>query len=438
MNNTVLYTEQNQKQNKIVSFFSKYIEENKTLKVIELALFFILLFGSLAMFIFGGIKVNKMPTKWTYDNSVIMVRNVEYEDYDEDSAKCDVIYETLDGKASLIVTYTYEEWEDLDNNHTIDADVYITNDNEKLYFVHKDTIPTQVEVYKATRAIHASKYHSVFSIATSLLILCISLSVILFFSKVFTLYEKIWFISIMVLATIVSIILPEESANGVSGIWIMLLYLLDTFFNILCELLISKQSRWNFIVSVVVEILEILICIVLMYRFATLATTLFFWLPIDIISFINWSKHKDQEKKELTIVRKLSGWQEVAILMGIAVWTLVIGYLISGIEIISDLFKGNEGLATVVAYLDACTSAVGICNGLFIFFRYREQWIAWYVEAILELVINIVAGQFVLIVLKFGYLTNTTYGYIKWTKYIKEHTAKEKNKTLHPRLDFHE
>ena len=31
------------------------------------------------------------------------------------------------------------------------------------------------------------------------------------------------------------------------------------------------------------------------------------------------------------------------------------------------------------------------------------------------------AGQWVLLVLKAGYLTNTTYGYIKWNKYIKEH-----------------
>ena len=42
-----------------------------------------------------------------------------------------------------------------------------------------------------------------------------------------------------------------------------------------------------------------------------------FWLPIDILSFINWTKHKDEEKKELTVVRKLTGWQEAAILAGL-------------------------------------------------------------------------------------------------------------------------
>ena len=41
--------------------------------------------------------------------------------------------------------------------------------------------------------------------------------------------------------------------------------------------------------------------------------------------------------------------------------------------------------------------------------------------AFLETAINIISGQWVLLVLKAGYLTNTTYGYIKWTQYIKSH-----------------
>ena len=260
----------------------------------------------------------------------------------------------------------------------------------------------------------------IFNLASSLIILAISLAVVLFFSLAFTTYEKCWFLSIMVLATIFSVIFPEESANGVNGIVIMLLYLLDTFLNILCELLISKQSRYNFLVSVAVEITEIAICIVLMYRFATMATTLFFWLPIDILSFINWSKHKDDDQKELTIVRRLKGYQEVLVILAIVLWTVVVGYLLSGLDIQSD-FITNRSLEVAICYIDACASAVGVANGLFILFRFREQWIAWYICAALETIINILSGQYVLLVLKLGYFTNTTYGYIKWTKYIKSH-----------------
>jgi nicotinamide mononucleotide transporter len=253
----------------------------------------------------------------------------------------------------------------------------------------------------------------------SFILIPLSLLVILFFSKCFTTYEKIWFISIMILASIFSILFPEEDANGVNGSLITFLYLMDTFLNILCELLISKQSRYNFLVSLLVEVCEILICVVLMYRFATMATTFFFWIPIDIISYINWSKHKDEQKDELTVVRKLKGYQELLVILGIVIWTIVVGYFISGLDIMSD-FIADKRIETIVIYLDACASAVGIANGVFILFRLEEQWIAWYICALLESIINILSGQYVLLILKLGYFTNTTYGYIKWNKYIKE------------------
>ncbi len=246
----------------------------------------------------------------------------------------------------------------------------------------------------------------------------------------FSLYEKIWFFSILILAFVFAFIFPEEDVNGINGKLIMTLYLADTFLNILCELLISKQSKWNFIVSLFVEVVEILICVVLKYRFATMASTLFFWIPIDIISFINWNKHPDKADDEVTKVRKLSGLAEVLIIAGIVVWTLGVGYFLTTLEIGTDLFGGNELLENIVCYLDACASAVGIANGVFILLRYREQWIAWYICAILESAINILSGQYVLLVLKVGYLTNTTYGYIKWTKYIKEHKEAAEDKAL--------
>ena len=204
---------------------------------------------------------------------------------------------------------------------------------------------------------------------------------------------------------------------------ITLLYLIDVITNIACELLISKQSKWNFMISLAVEITEILICILCAYRFATLAVTILFWIPCDIMSFVIWNKHPDKQQKELTIVKKLKPWQDAVLVLGIAVWTVGVGYALTFIDVQGGvLANSNVFVKNLICYLDACASAVGIANGVFILLRYREQWIAWYIVAILETVINIMAGQWILLVLKAGYLTNTTYGYIKWTKYIKTHT----------------
>jgi nicotinamide mononucleotide transporter len=309
-----------------------------------------------------------------------------------------------------------EKWEELPDEHTIEAHLYQFSEGQIVAFDHE---ANEDEVLAGVKEVYAEEAKGLWSAALALGLLAISLAVVTFFATCFTTYEKIWFTGIMVMATLFAIFMPEESANGVNGIWIMLLYLFDTLLNILCELLLSKQSKWNFIVSVLVEITEILICLVLAYRWATMAVTLFFWLPIDILSFINWHRHPDKREEELTAVRKLKGWQEVLVLVGVAVWTIVVGYFISELDIATDLFGGNELRENVVCYLDACASAVGIANGLFIFFRLKEQWVAWITVSVLEALINILTGQWVLLPLKLGYFTNSVYGLNKWSKYIK-------------------
>lgn len=405
----------------MIQFFQKNIEPNKNVRLIELIILAALIIGSIVSFGVGFSQIHSDAGELTYVQSIEMQRDTSLEDYDgEEDTVCDVTYRN--GEKELVVTIPYEEYEQLESD-TITAYEFEGANGAMLYFDHQEV--TQAEAQHAFEQLMANQSMPVFNFANASLILVLSLLIMTLFAKQFTTYEKSWFLSIMVLATIFSVLFPEESANGVNGIIIMWLYLLDTFLNILCELLISKQSRYNFLVSVFVEIVEIVISLVLMYRFATLATTLFFWLPIDIISYINWSRHKDQEEEELTVVRRLKGWQEVLVIAGIVVWTLVIGYLISGLDIATD-FYNNQTIETAVIYIDACASAVGIANGLFIFFRFREQWIAWYICAALEAAINIISGQFVLLILKLGYFTNTTYGYIKWTKYIKSHKEEEK------------
>lgn len=403
----------------MIKFFKVNIEPNKRLRMIEVIFSIGLCIASIISIGHGLLDINANIEDIQFKQSIQMTRDTDLEDYSEDNTICDVTY--INGDKQLIVSYSYEDYVKLDDK-TITAYEYETKNGTKLYFDHQNI--NDQEVQYAYKQVRANELASLFNFGIASLILMLSILIMMLFAKQFTTYEKSWFISIMVLATIFSVVFPEESANGVNGIIIMLLYLLDTFLNILCELLISKQSRYNFLVSVLVEIVEIAICVVLMYRFATMATTLFFWLPIDIISYINWSKHKDDEENELTVVRKLRGYQEVLVIIGIIVWTFVIGYLISGLNIATD-FYNNELLETFIIYIDACASAVGIANGLFIFFRLQEQWIAWYICAFLEAVINIISGQYVLLVLKLGYFTNTTYGYIKWSRYIKEHTTEK-------------
>ncbi len=392
-----------------------HTEPNRTVRLIERIALILLLAGFLVSFFTAAVKTGSDPGTVASLDPVEMTREESLEEFDEDSTVCTLVY--TDGEEELHIDRSCDEIED-DVKETVTAYGFETKDGTRIFFDHP--VPSITEIKDAYREIMADRTMALFNLASSLFILFLSVAVMYFFGKEFTTYEKCWFLTIMTLATIVAVLFPEESANGVNGVIIMWLYLLDTILNILCELLISKQSRYNFLVSVAVEITEIVICIVLMYRFATMVTTLFFWLPIDILSFVNWTKHKDEEEEELTAVRRLKGYQEVLIILGILVWTVVVGYFLSGLDIKTDFIQ-SKSLETAIAYIDACASAVGVANGLFIFFRLREQWIAWYVCALLESVINILSGQYVLLILKLGYFTNTTYGYIKWSRYIRSH-----------------
>lgn len=236
--------------------------------------------------------------------------------------------------------------------------------------------------------------------------------------KYFNLYEKIWYASLIALAIALAIILPEEDTNGVSGTVLTILYFLDVAIGIMCELLTSKQSRWSFFIYNIVEIIEITCLILLQARFASMATAIFFWIPIHTASFIVWNKHKDNRDKTKTVVRSLKPWQSALLVVLVAAWTLGIGYLLAAYGPESDFFA-SETLYQVSAYMDACLSILSIIDGVLLLFRFKEAWFIWYIYIAIETMYNIIFGQWVLLVYKLGYLTNTTYGLIMWNKYIK-------------------
>jgi hypothetical protein len=53
-------------------------------------------------------------------------------------------------------------------------------------------------------------------------------------------------------------------------------------------------------------------------------------------------------------------------------------------------------------------------------FRYKEQWLPWFGVIICETFMWIVAQNWIMLVLEVGYITNSVYGLVMWTKYIKK------------------
>ena len=98
----------------MIRFFQKNIEPNRKLRIAEVIILVLLIIGSIASYVIGFSEVRTNVGQLDYVQSIEMQRDFSAEDYDgEEDTVCDVIYRN--GDKELIVTYSYEENEQLDD-----------------------------------------------------------------------------------------------------------------------------------------------------------------------------------------------------------------------------------------------------------------------------------------------------------------------------------
>lgn len=233
------------------------------------------------------------------------------------------------------------------------------------------------------------------------------------FIKSFTPYQIIYLAAVVLITAVCVIFFPDlmlstSDATG-SGIALVVCSIISVISNPLCELLISKQSKWNFVVDFfLIEIPELVICLAFGW-YAVAVTVVCFWMPIDVISFIRWNKHPDNEDENLTQVKRMKPWQTVLAVAGIVAFGFIVGRLL-------QFIPGSED-----SYLDAFASAVGMANGVLLLLRYSEQWLAWLITTVLYLFMDISSGMYVLLITEIAMLVNTIYGMVKWIIYTNKH-----------------
>ena len=237
------------------------------------------------------------------------------------------------------------------------------------------------------------------------------------FLKSFTPYQIIYLATVFILTAVFVIFFPDLMLGEEvkKKTFLVICAIISVLSNPLCELLISKQSKWNFVVDFfLIEITELVICLYFGW-YAVAVTVVLFWMPIDVISFIRWNKHPDTEDENLTQVKRLKPHQTLLCVLGIVAFGLVVGRLLQYIP-------GSED-----SYLDAFASAVGMANGVLLLLRYSEQWFAWLITTILYLFMDISSGMYVLLITEIAMLVNTIYGFVKWLIYTKKHPHNKTN-----------
>ena len=229
------------------------------------------------------------------------------------------------------------------------------------------------------------------------------------FVKSFTPYQK-WYLGIVLAITVIFVIFfPDYMLEDTSNTLLVVASIVCVLSNPICELMISKQSKLNFVVDILfVEISELIVCF---YNgwYVTAIIICVFWIPVSALSYWRWSKHRDEEKEELTVVKTLTPKQDILAIAAIFAFAFVAGSLIRMIPDAAD------------SYVDALSSGFGIANGVLLLARYREQWYAWIITLIMDATLYIGGGAYIMLVTVAARMVNTCYGYWKWYRYNKEH-----------------
>ncbi len=234
--------------------------------------------------------------------------------------------------------------------------------------------------------------------------------------KYYSPYEKIWLFSICAIAILFGIFFPENSNEFV---WLRVVEIIAVVGGCSCELLLSKQSKWAFIVSFVLYDTTQTIVYFANGFYISALFEIIFWIPILFISFFSWEKHQDKKKSELTQVKRFNYKKELAIFVTILSLSIIVGIIFTSLDFVSNTLSDWW-------YLDALANTCSVCNGMFLLLRYEEQWVPWIGVALIEGILWVLSGQYIMLVLSVGYLMNSIYGFIKWHFYIKKQKTNPK------------
>ena len=217
-------------------------------------------------------------------------------------------------------------------------------------------------------------------------------------------------------------IMPQEGTPQ----WLAIINFISGLCGIICVFFTAKANRMNFPFAVI----NTVVFMIYLGYFGIWAT---FWLeacvyfPMNIISWINWYKHKDDEDKLLAKSKKLTWWQNIIVVAIITGITIIVHFALS--ELAGDTwmkFATKFGWNIIVMqWLDAVIFAIGIVAVILEALRYKEQYIWWLITDVIAVGQYILKGDPVYVTKKAIYLVEAVVGIKNWNKLAKRNKNNE-------------
>lgn len=188
--------------------------------------------------------------------------------------------------------------------------------------------------------------------------------------------------------------------------WLTIVNFISAVCGVFCIFFCAKASISNFAFGLVNTVVYM---VYLWYWkiYGTFCLEAFIYLPMNIVSWIVWSKHRDSIQPELTKSKRLTLPQNV--IVGVIIGVAAIVY-----HAILDKVGGT------VPWLDAFTVSIGIIATGLEMLRYREQYVWWIVQDIIAVGMYIAHFDPVYLTKKSIYLIMAVIGLYNWVKLNKE------------------
>lgn len=217
-------------------------------------------------------------------------------------------------------------------------------------------------------------------------------------------------------------ILPQEGTPQ----WLAIINFISGLCGIICVFFTAKANRMNFPFAVV----NTTVFMIYLWYFGIWAT---FWLeacvyfPMNIISWVNWYRHKDDEDKLLAKSKKLTGWQNLIVVAAITGITILVHFALS--EVAGDTwmkFATRFGWnIALMQWFDATIFAIGIVAVILEALRYKEQYIWWLITDVIAVGQYALKGDPVYVTKKAIYLVEAVVGIKNWNTLAKRNKTNE-------------
>lgn len=217
-------------------------------------------------------------------------------------------------------------------------------------------------------------------------------------------------------------VMPQEGTPQ----WLAIINFISGLCGIVCIFFCAKVNRMNFPFAVV-NTTVFMIYLAYFGIWATFWLELLVYFPMNIISWVKWYKHKDEDNDILAKSKRLNWWQNILVVVIIVALTALVHWTLSSVAGDTWMkFATQYGWnVAVMKWLDSAIFAIGIVAVILEALRYTEQYVWWLITDVIAVAQYALKRDPVYITKKTIYLIEAFVGLKNWGKLAKKNKENE-------------